>query len=283
MTDETRNDDAVRYRRPRRPVEVRQRARWKQVVLIGLRALLAVVSIAVVVGVAYFLYRGATSAELFQLPSLDAVEIVSNDHVAPVSVAVRFQADVKRPVFSVPLAERRQQVEEIPWVETATVQRVFPDRLRVYLKERTPVAFLRQGNALWLIDRYGVILPPPEGASYSFPVLTGISEALPPAQREARMNLYLEFLQDMDAGGKNYSAQVSEINLSDPNNLRAGVPSDGGVVYLYFGLGRYQEKFETYLDHRQLWQQSTEPVRAIDLRYRGQIVLNPEDDEGGSQ
>jgi cell division protein FtsQ len=283
MTDETRNNDAARYRRPRRPVEVRQRARWKQVIVIGLRALLAVASIIVVGSAAYFIYHEATSAELFKLPSLEAVEVVSNDHVAPVSVAVRFQGDVKRPVFSVPLAERRQQVEEIPWVETATVQRLYPNRLRVYLKERTPVAFLRQGNALWLIDRYGVILPPPEGASYSFPVLTGISETMPPVERRGRMNLYLDFLQDMDGGGKSYSSRVSEIDLSDPNDLRAGVPNDGGVVYLYFGLGRYQEKFETYLDHRGLWQQSTEPVHAIDLRYRGQIVLNPEDVAGGSQ
>jgi len=81
---------------------------------------------------------------------------------------------------------------------------------------------------------------------------------------------------DLDQNGKAYSEQISELDLGDADNLRASVADGDGAVYLYFGRGRYQEKFETYLEHRRLWQQSGETVRAVDLRYRGQIVLNPE-------
>ena len=156
------------------------------------------------------------------------------------------------------------------------MQRLLPNRVRVQLRERTPVAFLRQESALSLIDVYGVILTPPQDASYDFAVLSGISDSLPLEERAARVGLYLQLIADLDSGEQSYSRQLSEIDVGDPDNLRATIPDAEGVVLLHFGRGRYQEKFEAYLQHRPLWQQSGETVRAVDLRYRGQIVLNPE-------
>ena len=43
-------------------------------------------------------------------------------------------------------------LESIPWVQEATVERALPDRIRVELTERAPVAFLRTGNELQLVD-----------------------------------------------------------------------------------------------------------------------------------
>jgi len=276
VAGELDGDDARRYRRPRRPIEVRRRARWWMAVRIGLRILLGVSVLAVVGGVVFFVYQLTTSAAVFQMPDLESVEVVQAERVAPAAVRERFAGDVGRTVFAVPLGERRLSLEEIPWVEAATVQRLLPNRLRVYLRERTPVAFLRQGHSLWLVDRTGVVLAPPEGVSYSFPVLSGLAETLTVEERRAPVELFLEFTADLDQNGKAYSAQISELDLSDTDNLRASVADGDGAVYLLFGRGRYQEKFETYLEHRRLWQASGESVRAVDLRYRGQIVLNPE-------
>ena len=94
--------------------------------------------------------------------------------------------------LSIPLEARRASVEEIPWVEAATVQRVLPHSLRVYVRERTPVAFLRQGASLWLVDRHGVLLPTPEGTAYSFPVIVGLSEGLTTEERRERLGRELD-------------------------------------------------------------------------------------------
>ena len=102
------------------------------------------------------------------------------------------------------------------------------------------------------------------------------AETLTVEERRSRVELFLEFIADLDQNGNSYSAQISELDLSDADDLRASVADGDGAVYLHFGRGRYQEKFETYLEHRRLWQASGETVRAVDLRYRGQIVLNPE-------
>ncbi len=277
---ETENDDANRYRRPRQPVKVRRPRRWAAALQAAGRGALVLGAGAVLIGGVYVAYRFAVASPLVTLASLETVEVEWAEHVSVEAVRENFAVDVGHTVFAVPLEERRQSLESIAWVESATLQRVLPNRLRVYLHERTPVAFLRRGNSLALIDGYGVILPLPEGASYSFPVLTGVSPALPAEQRRARMEIFREFLTELDGGEKSYSAQIAEIDLSDPNNLRATVESDGGALLLYFGRGRYREKFETYLEHRALWRASTEPVHAVDLRYRGQIVLNPDGPAG---
>lgn len=270
-------DDAARYRRPRRPLEVRRRSPWKEGVNSAVRILLLTGSVAALGGGGWLLYHWAMTAPLFQLPGLTAVEVVNVEQVSPEAVRERFAADVGRSIFAVPLPARRRHLEEILWVEAATVQRVFPNRLHAYVRERTPVAFLRQGYSLWLVDAEGIILPAPEGASYSFPVLIGLSKELSPAARQAQVQLYLDFIEELDAGGKDYSVQLSEVDLSDTHNLRASLAEGDGAVWLYFGRGDYQEKFEAFLQHRALWQQSGESVRSVDLRYRGQIVLNPED------
>ncbi|MFQ5776456.1 MAG: cell division protein FtsQ/DivIB [Terriglobia bacterium] len=270
------NGDSTRYHRPRRPIEVRRQAGWKRVWRVSFLALLVAGTAAVVGGGGLLVYRAASAAEVFRLRGLGAVDVVRARRVPANAVREHFAADVGQSVLEVPLQARRHHLEEMGWVETATVQRLWPNRLRVYLQEREPVAFLRRGSSLWLIDGQGVILSQPEGADFSFPVLTGFAETLTLVKRHARVRLYLEFLDALGPEGANDGARLSEIDLSDPDNIRASIPEPGGIVWLHFGRGRYREKLAAYLEHRVLWQQSGEEVWSVDLRYRGQIVLNPD-------
>ncbi len=269
-------DDAERYHRPRRPVEVRRRSSWRQVLRITARVIAIGLGVALLGGAVFVSYTFATSTSpVFRLASLDDVEVLNAVHASPEAVRERFAGDIGSMTLSIPLEARRASVEEIPWVEGATVQRVLPHNLRVYVRERTPVAFLRQGASLWLVDRYGVLLPTPEGTAYSFPVVVGLSEGLTLEERRERVALYLELTEDLNRDGSDYARELSEVDLSDPENVRASVTASDGVVWLYFGRGRYREKYETFQRYRPQWQDSPEPVHAVDLRFRGQIVLNP--------
>ncbi|MCI0403868.1 MAG: FtsQ-type POTRA domain-containing protein [Acidobacteria bacterium] len=268
-------EESARYHRPRKPVEVRRRASWKRGLWLAVRVLAVVLAVGSVAVAGFGGYQLATASPVFRLKALDSIEVLDAVHASPEAVRERFEGDIGRTLFSIPLEERRKSIEEIPWVESATVQRVLPHTVRVYMRERTPVAFVRQGASLCLVDRYGVLLPTPEGAGYSFPVLTGVPENLTTEERRDRVALYLELTGELDANGQSNSAQLSEIDLSDPENLSASVSEADGVVWLYFGRGRYQEKFETFLRYRPEWKDSPEPVHSVDLRYRGQIVLNP--------
>ncbi len=128
----------------------------------------------------------------------------------------------------IPLDTRRRQLEAIPWVEQAIVRRALPNRLQVEIVERTPVAFLRQGSELALVDGLGVILERPVKANFHFPVVTGISAEMTQEDREHRMQLYTNFSQQIASARSGAMEQVSEVDLSDANDLRAtisGLPS----------------------------------------------------------
>lgn len=48
-----------------------------------------------------------------------------------------------------------RRIESLPWVESATVQRNFPGTIGITVKEYTPTAFVRAGNALVLVAPNG--------------------------------------------------------------------------------------------------------------------------------
>jgi len=282
------NEEARRYLRPQKRLAVRRGTSARKVLRLILRLSLTLGLLTVLSAILYQAYLYAHSAPRFQLESLEAVAIANIHYVPTRLVRECFQQDVGHSVFFIPLEARRRALEELPWVWRASVQRILPNRLRVVLEERIPVAFLRQGSELMLIDAEGVLLEKPAEASFEFPVLSGFSPALTPTERQARVALYLEFLRALDQAEKNYSRDISEVDLADTNNLRAIVSENGQAVLLHFGRGFYQEKYEAYLQHRSLWQKGAEPVYAVDLRYRGQLVLNPDPTvpsrgQGGSQ
>lgn len=49
----------------------------------------------------------------------------------------------------------RQRVEQVDWVERATVTRLFPDRIQLDIVERTPFAIWQRGGSLSVVDRKG--------------------------------------------------------------------------------------------------------------------------------
>src|SRR5216684_834672 len=124
----------------------------------------------------------------------DQIEVNGNHIVSGEAVLQQFVHDRGRSVLRVPLDARRSALEEISWIESATVQRILPNRLRVDLTERAPIAFLRNGTELALIDAHGVILDRPHGEDLKFPIVTGLSENMPREERERRMQNYEEFL-----------------------------------------------------------------------------------------
>ncbi len=147
--------------------------------------------------------------EHFVIPGSDAIQIAGNGHLTRAQLLSVFGEDVDRNIFNVPLAERRAELESLPWVAHATVMRFLPNRVRVAIVERTPVAFVRQGTQIGLVDENGVLFDLPadtsgakRGPEYSFPVLTGISADDPLSTRAARMRIYLGFMAALDATGE---------------------------------------------------------------------------------
>jgi len=214
----------------------------------------------------------------FTVESGDDIEITGNAHVTRSQIMDVLGGDIGRNVFFVPLAERRRALEEIPWVESATVMRFLPNHLRVDVRERTPVAFARIGAHISLIDADGVVmdLPATNKHKFSFPVITGMGEAEPLSTRAARMHIYSELVRELGAGGGNYSQDLSEVDLSDPQDVKATVNDPSGAVLVHLGDANFLDRFKIYISHIAEWRQQFQKLESVDLRYDRQIIVNPD-------
>jgi cell division protein FtsQ len=215
----------------------------------------------------------------------DQIEVNGNRIVSREAVLQQFVHDRNRSILRIPLETRRSQLEQIPWVESASVQRILPNRLRIELTERTPVAFARSGNELALIDAHGVILDRPRGEELHFPIVSGVSEDLPRDQREKRMQTYAEFMKDVDLVRSGSSDRVSEVDLSVPKDLRVVMTglanaSDTQAVTIHFGSSEFTGKFKMLVDNFSQWQANAGHVQSIDLQYSRQVVVNPDTSAG---
>ncbi len=204
-----------------------------------------------------------------------------------------FASDIGRNIFFVPLRQRQAQLEALPWVAHATVMRLLPDRLSVSVVERVPVAFVRLSTQLGLVDAEGQLLSlaPSALASrhYSFPVVTGLSPADAPELRRSRMQLYQRFVAELDgedhpgspssphADQQQVSSQLSEVDLSDLEDVRAIVPAQGTDILLHFGDSDFLARYQSYQNHLAEWRQQYPHLSSIDLRYDRQVVLKMAD------
>ncbi len=215
--------------------------------------------------------------ERFVIPSSSAIEVEGNSHVTRAQLLSIFGEDVERNIFRVSLEQRQAELEQMPWVEHATVMRLLPNHLRVQIVERTPVAFVRQGNHIGLVDANGVLLDMPTDVQgdmhYSFPVVTGLAASDPLSLRAARMKLYQRFTGDLDLSGERISQNLSEVDLSNPEDVRAIVADKNGEVLVHFGEDNFLDRYRKFEEHLPEWRTQYPHLSSVDMRYERQVVL----------
>ena len=278
-------EEEPRYLRRQKPVEIRRKKLSGRGWTFYRRVLGFTATGAAVIAGAYYGTQFVLYSPSMLLLKPEQIELTGNHVVTREAVLRPFAQDRNRSVLQIPLDLRRGQLEQIPWVESATVHRILPNRIRVELTERTPVAFARNGNEVELIDPHGVILDRPQDADYQFPVVTGVSEGFTRDQREKRMQLFQEFMKDIELVRGGASQAVSEVDLSIPKDLRVVLtglasPTDTQAVTVHFGSSDFSGKFKMLVDNFSQWQAHTGRVQSIDLQYSRQVVVNPEPSAG---
>jgi len=238
----------------------------------------ALVVLAILGAAGLGLYRYGKHSWRFRIDSSDQIEVTGAEHVAHAQIMEVMGGDIGRNIFFVPLAQRKQQLEQIPWVESASVMRFVPNRLRIEIHERTPVAFARIGAHISLIDAGGTLMELAPGGKhkYSFAVIAGMNAGEPLSTRAGRMKNYNELVRELDSGGARYSQELSEVDLSDSEDVKVLAADSNGEVLVHLGSGNYLQRYRTYVTHVQQWRQQFDKLESVDLRYDGQIIVNPD-------
>src|SRR5580698_5801508 len=214
----------------------------------------------------------------FRVESSDDIEISPLGNVTRSQVMEVMGEDIGRNIFFIPLDQRQKQLEQIPWVESASVMRFVPNRVRIEIRERTPVAFVRLGSKIMLTDGTGTLMDLPTGSKkkFSFPVILGMNAGEPQSTRAPRMKIYNQLITELDSEGAHYSQSLSEVDLSDSDDVKVLANDAGGEVLVHLGASDFLTRFKIYISHAQEWRQQFARLDSEDLRYEHQIVVNPD-------
>jgi len=278
---EALDNEEAQFLRTSRRVPVRRSPIPKKTAgRLKMAAIMAAVVVAVCVA-AGWVYSYGTHSWRFRIDSSESVEIAGVRNASRVQVMEVAAADIGRNIFFVPLEERRKQLEQIAWVEQATVMRLLPNRIAVTIQERTPVAFAQIGPRISLIDARGVAMGMPANRQtrYSFPVIRGITESEPLSSRAAAMKIYNRLITELgsgDAASANYIAQLSEVDLADPEDVKVTANDPGGTMVVHLGAESFLARYRIYVAHIAEWRQQFQNVQSVDLRYEGQVIVNPD-------
>jgi cell division protein FtsQ len=138
--------------------------------------------------------------------------------------------------------------------------------------ERQPVAFLRlEPSHFGLIDADGVILPQSPGR-FHLPVLTGVQTRDSVPERRGRVQRMLRLLSEL--GGM--ADKVSEIDVSDRDNLKIIQPYEGRMVTLLLGDQDFGVRYQNFVSHYGEIKQKLPGATTLDLRLEDRItVVNP--------
>src|SRR5260370_20716539 len=154
-------DEESSFLRAQKRIPVRRGAlpkktanRLKQVSI----ALLFLGAIAAALGAAYFYGTGSWR---FRIDSSDNIEVAGTQNVTHGQVMEIVGGDIGRNIFFVPLSDRNKQLEEIPWLGSATVMPLLPNHLRIEIPERTPIGFVRIRSNLSPLNPRASALPLP--------------------------------------------------------------------------------------------------------------------------
>jgi len=140
------------------------------------------------------------------------IEVEGRETTDAATIMAALDAARGTPILAVSPRRAKEQLESLPWVRSATIERRLPGTLFVRLVERRPLAVWQYGGKQELIDRDGEVIPVSDLSPFArLPTIVG-EDAAPHAAQ----------LIDMLAGEPELAARVTAaIRVGDRRwNLR---------------------------------------------------------------
>ena len=187
---------------------------------------------------------------------------VSGDLVGDSKVALERSAGqwIGRSFFATDLSEIKEKLEQRPWVESAAVKRVWPDRLAIEIREKKPLAYWSDGR---LVSRKGEVFAPanPEVAG-KLPVLSGPDE---------RVMDVIRMAQRMSDTLGEYGLGFAGLSLEQRGAWTLTL-SNGIEVVL--GRDQVSERFDRFVTvYQERLVSRADEVKRVDARYSNGVAV----------
>jgi len=252
------------------PVRIRRRRKLQRRALFAAASLVVLTSTAA--GAWYVgrdgriaIYAGQAQMQIAQAGAdlhltVESVQVEGRERADPQALLAALDVTRGAPILSVDLDAAKTRLEAVPWVRSASIERLLPDTLFVHLTERVPLALWQHHGKFDLVDQDGNVIPDADIADYPFlpqVVGDGAPEAAPDLERvlASEPALQAHVRACVRVGGRRWNIELDngiEVALPEKNPERAW--------HRLAALDRSDKLLER-------------SVQAIDLRLSDRVVL----------
>jgi cell division protein FtsQ len=229
----------------------------------------------------FSVYMHALSSEKFNLRT---VKFYGCKEIDPNQLEEIVRRDFPSNILRINLQKLRSRLEKETWVEGVEIRRVLPSDLIIYVHERIPSVILEMSNELMISDENGVLLGRylPGSGKLDVPVFRGVlgknaeDYGFYQEENQARIRQAMYMLAEIRSGSEQYTKIISEVDLSDPKNLKIILVDDTAEVHL--GNKDYLKRFMKLINNLDEYQKLKEQYgefEKIDLRFDNEIVYLP--------
>ncbi|MBN1569296.1 MAG: FtsQ-type POTRA domain-containing protein [Acidobacteria bacterium] len=192
--------------------------------------------------------------------------------------------DFPENILRIDLPKLKKRLEKETWAKEIEIRRVLPSDLIIYVQERVPSVIFEMNNELMIADKDGILLGryEPRFGKLDVPVLKGLmgedaeSYCLYQEENTGRIQQALFMLSEIESGLPQHTQRISEVDVSDRENLKVLLVDD--TAELYLGEKDYLKRFRTFINNLSEYQKlkiQYDEFASIDMRYDGQIVYRP--------
>ena len=106
--------------------------------------------------------------------AIEDVKVSGNRETSEIDILERLGLDGTTSLVALDVKEAREKLTELPWVEDASVRKVYPGTIEIALKEREAFAIWQHGTDLSLIEKNGSVIAPLRDNKFSsLPLFVG--------------------------------------------------------------------------------------------------------------
>ena len=216
-------------------------------------------------------YRSLLSSPLLQVTR---IQVNGCQHLDAQAVIQQAGIPSGVNILSLDLDEVKRRLTEHPWIETAAISREIPDRIRIEIEERKPVALVK-GHQFYLADQQGACFARAAPSEHTgLPIITGFD----PGTLDSGCNLPREFAVLLNNLYRETQLKlpwrlISEIRWNKNTGLsfftaRGGIQVDLGSEDYGIRIAKL-EKVLRYLEEKGLQTQ----LRGIDLSHGNRVFV----------
>ena len=204
------------------------------------------------------------------------IEISGNELLSEQEILQLGGLGLHESIWKLDLGKVTEGISTNPFIANVEVKRKLPDKLRIEVQEKQPVALLNFKGKFLCVDQEGLVLPSKPNKHYDLPVLSGNFDSrveIGNRAEEKGVKQGLFFINQIREDRPGLYSQISELVVGKPMGLILYTKERGVPVWVgkegYKRKIRYLEAILKRVKNEKILSQ----IKYIDLRFRGRIFV----------